>query len=448
MSGRMCWFVFAALPFTASCDGKDDSAGEESDADTDADADTDTDTDTDVDKEVCGDAELDPGEDCDDGAESKTCDADCTTAECGDTTLNATAGEACDDGAESKTCNVDCTVSSCGDGVTNATAGEDCDGAGESADCDKDCTVAVCGDGIVNATAGEICEPTTGDSWDRCSGCAYYGSGLDGTWGKKWETLSNEVPDGYVYALQGFHLAGESALYDVYTSYRYDIAKDSWTYLKAYNPVAGMIWRDGAVDATTIWVPASGWMNKFDLATETWTSLSGSIPNSGYPAYSAAVFDGEGYIWYHGPKGLVRYDPLTDTAGAEILHDDFDVYETRMAYDPIGNRIAFGGFESTALMIYDIAKGTFTTSSENPGGKIHDNSCGDNAGGMYVGSDSDETMVYRYDFATDTFTALPPMPLGHDNNSTCVVSQDGYLYEPTHDGPAMYRLPLGTYPKK
>jgi len=47
---------------------------------------------------TCGDGHVDSGEDCDDGGESATCDADCTTAKCGDSTVNLTAGETCDDG--------------------------------------------------------------------------------------------------------------------------------------------------------------------------------------------------------------------------------------------------------------------------------------------------------------------------------------------------------------
>ncbi|MCH8146899.1 MAG: hypothetical protein IH987_02765 [Planctomycetes bacterium] len=48
--------------------------------------------------ECCGNGVVEPGETCDDGGESATCDADCTIAECGDGTLNTTAGEVCDDG--------------------------------------------------------------------------------------------------------------------------------------------------------------------------------------------------------------------------------------------------------------------------------------------------------------------------------------------------------------
>ncbi|MCY1071678.1 hypothetical protein OV090_43440 [Nannocystis sp. RBIL2] len=46
----------------------------------------------------CGDENVDPGEDCDDGGESAECDDDCTAPVCGDGVLNLLAGEVCDDG--------------------------------------------------------------------------------------------------------------------------------------------------------------------------------------------------------------------------------------------------------------------------------------------------------------------------------------------------------------
>ena len=107
---------------------------------------------------VCGDGIVDMGEDCDDMGESATCDADCTTAACGDGTINMTAGELCDDAGESAACNADCTVATCGDGVVNVAAGEDCDDMGESAMCNADCTAAACGDGVLNMAAGEECD--------------------------------------------------------------------------------------------------------------------------------------------------------------------------------------------------------------------------------------------------------------------------------------------------
>lgn len=107
---------------------------------------------------VCGDGVLQSPEVCDDGGESAACDLDCTTTDCGDGTVNATAGEACDAGGESAACDADCTAAACGDGTTNARAGETCDAGGPSAACDADCTSAVCGDGVANTAAGEACD--------------------------------------------------------------------------------------------------------------------------------------------------------------------------------------------------------------------------------------------------------------------------------------------------
>jgi hypothetical protein len=119
-----------------------------------------------------------------------------------------------------------------------------------------------------------------------------------------------------------------------------------------------------------------------------------------------------------------------------------------VAYDPIGHKIAFAGFESDTLLIYDIAKGTFTPSSASPGGSIHDNTCGDNSGGLYVGSGNDENANLPLRHRQRHVDAAALDAHDHDNNSTCVVSQDGYLYEATGNGPGFYRLPLGTYATK
>ncbi|WP_338082227.1 DUF4215 domain-containing protein, partial [Enhygromyxa salina] len=148
----------------------------------------------------CGDGVVDEGEECDDGEESEQCNADCTSAACGDGIINASAGESCDDGGESAECNDDCTAAACGDGIinasaeeecddmgesqscdadctavscgdstTNAAAGEACDDGGESAECNDDCTAAACGDGIINASAGEVCDDSNVDEFDGCS---------------------------------------------------------------------------------------------------------------------------------------------------------------------------------------------------------------------------------------------------------------------------------------
>jgi cysteine-rich repeat protein len=160
------------------------------------------------------------------GADSLTCNRDCTTPKCGDGKLNlaykgtdtGSAFEQCDNGglnnnaadctatcqfnycgdghqdnqvgphkegcdtgaanSNSGACTLACTVAACGDGNTE-TGVEQCDpgtglGAGgkatnDSVFCDNDCTVSVCGDSHVNTVAGEACDDGGTTPGDGCS---------------------------------------------------------------------------------------------------------------------------------------------------------------------------------------------------------------------------------------------------------------------------------------
>ncbi len=76
---------------------------------------------------MCGNGELELGEDCDDGntADGDTCESDCTFPRCGNGIHDA--GEACDDGnaTDGDACESDCTLPVCGNGIRDA--GEQCD---------------------------------------------------------------------------------------------------------------------------------------------------------------------------------------------------------------------------------------------------------------------------------------------------------------------------------
>ncbi len=87
--------------------------------------------------------------------------------ECGNGIVEAR--EACDTGAESESCDADCTLPECGDGHANGLAGEECDSAGPSATCDGDCTFAICGDGTLNPAAGEECDDANQVDNDDCN---------------------------------------------------------------------------------------------------------------------------------------------------------------------------------------------------------------------------------------------------------------------------------------
>jgi cysteine-rich repeat protein len=116
----------------------------------------------------CQNGATEAPEECDDGAESVSCDTDCTFASCGDSKVNATRGEACDKGGEHATCDDDCTPVACGDGNTNQAAGEVCDDGDTISGngCDANCKPTGCGNGI--PTAGEVCDDGNTVSGDGC----------------------------------------------------------------------------------------------------------------------------------------------------------------------------------------------------------------------------------------------------------------------------------------
>ena len=93
---------------------------------------------------MCGDGFTQSPEECDaSGVYTGICDSNCTTAYCGDGTVNATRGEVCDTSGDSGTCDIDCTIPACGDGRINQPAGEECDdGAAVSGDgCSATCQI-------------------------------------------------------------------------------------------------------------------------------------------------------------------------------------------------------------------------------------------------------------------------------------------------------------------
>jgi uncharacterized repeat protein (TIGR03806 family) len=127
---------------------------------------------------VCGDGAVQPGEDCEPPS-TATCDDDCRTrsALCGDTFL--TFPEGCDDGntLSGDGCGSDCRLEFCGDGLVNDGGQEDCEPPG-TASCDDDCSIRapVCGDGY--QTVPEQCEDGNTADGDGCSrACVLEGCG-------------------------------------------------------------------------------------------------------------------------------------------------------------------------------------------------------------------------------------------------------------------------------
>ncbi|MCK6554690.1 DUF4215 domain-containing protein [Candidatus Binatia bacterium] len=149
----------------------------------------------------CGNGALDPGEVCDDGGESATCDDDCTLAACGDGTVNRTAGEECDDANsdDHDACRNDCKANVCGDGIIR-TGSEQCDDGNQTDGdgCDSNCTPTACGNGVV--TAGEQCDDGNTTWEDGCSGAC--GNEFCGD-GVRQAGLNEQCDDGNAFSGDG-----------------------------------------------------------------------------------------------------------------------------------------------------------------------------------------------------------------------------------------------------
>ncbi len=125
---------------------------------------------------VCGDGVVEGSEQCDDGANNSdvlpdACRTDCTSAGCGDGVQDT--GETCDDGnvANGDGCDSTCQIEPvCGDGVVEGS--EQCDDGANNSDvlpdaCRTDCTSAGCGDGVQDT--GEACDDGNTQNGDGCS---------------------------------------------------------------------------------------------------------------------------------------------------------------------------------------------------------------------------------------------------------------------------------------
>ena len=118
---------------------------------------------------ACGNGEVEPGEECDDGdtVSGNGCSAECLEEICGNHRVDF--GEECDDGNTLLLdgCD-DACLFECGN---NVTAGdEECDdGDRVGGDgCDENCINEVCGNGVLQEAAGEVCDDGNVLSGDGC----------------------------------------------------------------------------------------------------------------------------------------------------------------------------------------------------------------------------------------------------------------------------------------
>jgi cysteine-rich repeat protein len=123
---------------------------------------------------VCGDGSVDPGEDCDLGADNmdEIC-GDAVVEDCSYTCRDLGPGSSCEDGnsIDGDGCDNNCTPTGCGNGIV--TEGEGCDDQNLVNDdgCNQNCQLTQCGDGLLTqgqaafCDPGELCVDSCNDDW-------------------------------------------------------------------------------------------------------------------------------------------------------------------------------------------------------------------------------------------------------------------------------------------
>jgi len=123
--------------------------------------------------EFCGNGSVDNGELCDPSVDPTTCNLDCTLSVCGDDKVNHAAGEDCDDGNTlgGDGCSAACRFERCGNAVLDPP--EECDGAAGLQPCSAACHQERCGNAILDDddTTGvhEQCDDGNLINGDGCS---------------------------------------------------------------------------------------------------------------------------------------------------------------------------------------------------------------------------------------------------------------------------------------
>ena len=130
----------------------------------------------------CGNENVDPGEECDDGnnVDGDGCDSNCTTTRCGNAVR--TGNEECDDGntSELDACTNACASAVCGDGLHRPSKEPCDDGDDDNHDwCLNDCRRASCTDGFVHE-GHEECDDGNVIDDDACTNRCKLGACGDG----------------------------------------------------------------------------------------------------------------------------------------------------------------------------------------------------------------------------------------------------------------------------
>ncbi len=301
----------------------------------------------------------------------------------------------------------------------------------DDSDCDDDEPLAnpdeseAC-DGIDNNCDGDV---------DELSSCF---PTFDGTTSGVWQTLASSTES--TYSLMTYQMSDIPYIYNMYdtTGQRYDPATNTWTTLAATAPYS-QPWTSMAPYDGYLWMIRNSAVYRYHPGTDVWTTMTATSATDDLNMTESDEF---GIIYGYDQRGyIVTYNVAT---GAVAYHATGlgGEHETRMAYDPISRAIYLGAYNAPNLYKWDIATGVVTPRAAIGESQLNDIFCSDRSGHIYAAGATSGTTMYQYTIATDTWAAIASLPSDHGNNGSCTVSAEGWLYVGTGSNIRFYRMEL------
>ncbi|MEZ4365014.1 MAG: DUF4215 domain-containing protein [Kofleriaceae bacterium] len=249
---------------------------------------------------------------------------------------------------------------------------------------------------------------------------------LSGATGAGWTAAT--TPAAAPASLVSYH-DGVGAVYNLdgsssTTGERYDLVADAWTALSqplVDDASAGL---QAAPWAGGLYLVRHGAVRRFDLATETWSTVAtyGERADDG----SMTEADGQGRVYAVEDGWLITYDAVTGAL------DEWDLGlgatpDVRLAYDPAAHALFVGLAAAPAFARLDLGTRALVPTAPSPEGALGAAVCADRSGHGYATGGVAGVTAWQYDVATDAWTALPDLPFDHGAAGACTVSAAGVL---------------------
>lgn len=144
-------------------------------------------------------------------------------------------------------------------------------------------------------------------------------------------------------------------------------------------------------------------------------------------------------LWTANSNFLIRGSPATSTV--ETISVGVTMMAPRLTYDTLTARVYFAGQASTPIRSYDRVTRTLRVEGMAPG-NVGAAFCGDRAGHIYVGSQSNPRQLWQFTPASGRWIDLPLLPTGVTGTTNCAVAEDGALYVAASPGTSLFKLSL------